>query len=560
MAPTPVVRVVTVVAAISGWFGLGPPAASQPADRPPPSPVIYEPPVDAPVVDGFRPPVTPFGPGNRGLEYASTPGTPVRAAAPGRVVFAGPVAGTLHVTVVHADGVRTSYSFLASVAVHEGDHVDTGTPLGTAGTRLFFSARVGDAYLDPAALLAAGEVHVRLVPEGPAPPARDEAHALRALDRLEGTSDPSALRAAVAWARARAGAAGAALASATTRASTAVKGALARLLPGFVPASHAATMIAPVLDWWSRRHHCTPPEVRVAPPAGRHVAVLVGGLGSSSVDAAIDDLDTAGLGYEAGDVIRFSYAGGRTPDPTDRIAVTASPYTPVDTLGDLRDAAHRLVLLLDAVAAATPGATVDVLAHSQGGLVARHALALIADRPHDDPTRAALGTVVAFGAPHQGADLATVVAALEASPGGRAALDAIRDATGTVLNARAPAVSELAQGSSFLAELAVAPAPAHVPLVSIAARGDVVVPAGRSRMAGATNVIVSVPGWSDHEHLPSTPAATREAALALAGLPAGCESFLDVVADGVGSSAISAAEDAVGSFLNLAAWVVSPLA
>ena len=82
--------------------------------------VRYRPPVDAPVTDPFRPPLTPYGPGNRGIEYATVPGTLVRAAADGLVVFAGPVAGALHVTVLHGDGIRTSYSFLAVIRVRRG--------------------------------------------------------------------------------------------------------------------------------------------------------------------------------------------------------------------------------------------------------------------------------------------------------------------------------------------------------------------------------------------------------------------------------------------------------
>ena len=93
-----------------------------------PDPPAYLPPVDAPVLDPFRPPASPFGPGNRGLEYATTAGTPVHAVADGRVTFAGSVAGTLHVTVLHADGVRTSYSFLARVDVVVGQRLRQGEP------------------------------------------------------------------------------------------------------------------------------------------------------------------------------------------------------------------------------------------------------------------------------------------------------------------------------------------------------------------------------------------------------------------------------------------------
>jgi murein DD-endopeptidase MepM/ murein hydrolase activator NlpD len=73
------------------------------------TPARYVPPVDAPVVDPFRPPASAFGAGNRGLTYDLPSGTPVRASADGHVTYAGTVAGTLHVTVLHPDGLRTSY-------------------------------------------------------------------------------------------------------------------------------------------------------------------------------------------------------------------------------------------------------------------------------------------------------------------------------------------------------------------------------------------------------------------------------------------------------------------
>ena len=57
----------------------------------PPAPCL-RPPVGAPVLDGFRSPWCLWCAGNRGLEYATAPGTPVRAGAGGVVAFAGPVA------------------------------------------------------------------------------------------------------------------------------------------------------------------------------------------------------------------------------------------------------------------------------------------------------------------------------------------------------------------------------------------------------------------------------------------------------------------------------------
>ena len=115
----------------------------------------YRPPVDAPIIDHFRPPPAKWAAGNRGIDYGTVPGTPVHAAEQGLVEFAGQVGGTLHVVVRHPDGLRTSYSFLASIAVVEGQQVSRGSIVGTADTSLHFGVRSGDTYIDPELVLAA---------------------------------------------------------------------------------------------------------------------------------------------------------------------------------------------------------------------------------------------------------------------------------------------------------------------------------------------------------------------------------------------------------------------
>src|SRR3989442_399461 len=85
--------------------------------------VTYKPPVDAPITDHFRKPEHNWNAGNRGIDYATPPGMPIRAAADGEVTFAGQVGGSLHVVLQHADGIRTSYSFLQTTSVHRGDVV-----------------------------------------------------------------------------------------------------------------------------------------------------------------------------------------------------------------------------------------------------------------------------------------------------------------------------------------------------------------------------------------------------------------------------------------------------
>lgn len=126
--------------------------------------VTYRPPVDAPVDDPFRAPTSPYGPGNRGIDYATVPGTPVRTVAPGIVVFAGVVAGVRYVTVLHADGLRSSYGALQTISVVEGDVLNAGDEVGRSGENLHLGVRRGDEYLDPETLFALASPEVRLIP------------------------------------------------------------------------------------------------------------------------------------------------------------------------------------------------------------------------------------------------------------------------------------------------------------------------------------------------------------------------------------------------------------
>lgn len=112
----------------------------------------YRPPVSAPVADPFRPPPQPWMAGNRGIEYATEPGTIVRAIGPGSVSFAGTVAGRRIVTVAHPDGLRSSYVGLATVTVDRGDRVAGGDVVGRSTDRLHLGVRRGSTYLDPARL------------------------------------------------------------------------------------------------------------------------------------------------------------------------------------------------------------------------------------------------------------------------------------------------------------------------------------------------------------------------------------------------------------------------
>jgi len=153
-----------------------------PTAAPTPGPVLYRPPLPGPVIRHFEPPPTPYAAGHRGIDIAAPPGSIVRAAAAGRVAFAGPVGGTIAVSVDHADGLRTTYSYLAEALVRAGATVARGDPIARSGSghpgssqepHVHVGARRGEDYLDVEALIVESlrRDHaglIRLVPS-PAP-------------------------------------------------------------------------------------------------------------------------------------------------------------------------------------------------------------------------------------------------------------------------------------------------------------------------------------------------------------------------------------------------------
>jgi murein DD-endopeptidase MepM/ murein hydrolase activator NlpD len=100
----------------------------------------------------------------------------VRAAASGRVVFAGSVAGVRYVVVQLPNGWRHTYGRLASTRLELGDAVFANSAIGAVADTFFFGLRIGDDYADPAPFIGVLRTRPRLVttdetPPRPAPPA-----------------------------------------------------------------------------------------------------------------------------------------------------------------------------------------------------------------------------------------------------------------------------------------------------------------------------------------------------------------------------------------------------
>lgn len=487
----------------------------------------YSPPVDARVVDRFRPPANPYGPGNRGIDYDTDRGEEVRAAAGGEVVFAGRVGGGRHVVVLHPDGLRTSYSFLGRVDVARGDHVARGDVVGAAGVDLHFGVRAGDdRYLDPEALLAGHAPTVHLVPV-----VRSEAEEGSALLRFVTGLPGRVVRAGAAgieWARGEAEAVWAV-----------VEAEIASLATALELGWHYLHLPAEALELYRRRalfrddqDDCTPAGKRPAPrPGGRRIAVLVGGFGSASGQAAVLDVDTRALGYADADVAQFSYAGGQAPGERRLADVGTAAYGQADSTGDIRAAGERFRDLLQQIRRHHPGVPVDVIAHSQGGLVVRSALG--GDADHLDPRLPPVENVITLGSPHHGTDLATANQALGTSTAGQYAQFGA-EALG--IDPFSEAATQMSERSDLIEELDDRPLPRDARFTSIAARGDLTVPALQSGLDDAVNVVVPVDGISAHDRLPGSPEAEREIRLALAGQGPTCRDVVDSLWFALGAS------------------------
>ncbi|MFF5209885.1 M23 family metallopeptidase [Streptosporangium sp. NPDC000396] len=124
------------------------------------------------VIRGFAPPARPWLTGHRGVDLAATPGAEIRAAGAGTIGYAGPLAERGVVTVLHSNGLRTTY-LPAQPSVRRGQPVSRGEVIGVVqdvpghcpAACLHWGLLRDHRYLDPLLLLGHGQV--RLLPLWP---------------------------------------------------------------------------------------------------------------------------------------------------------------------------------------------------------------------------------------------------------------------------------------------------------------------------------------------------------------------------------------------------------
>lgn len=121
----------------------------------------------------FDPPDEPWLAGHRGLDIAAAEGSPVRATAPGLVVWVGTVGATTSLSVELADGRRHTFQPVDPL-VSVGQRVQSGQTIATLApgdhcltSCLHWGLKRGNEYFDPRAT-----TQIRLLPQSSEPSLR----------------------------------------------------------------------------------------------------------------------------------------------------------------------------------------------------------------------------------------------------------------------------------------------------------------------------------------------------------------------------------------------------
>jgi pimeloyl-ACP methyl ester carboxylesterase len=554
-------RVVAVAAAVTF-------VASSAADQPVPAQAQeWIPPVGGVVVRPFVAPIAEYAAGHRGVDFTATSGTAVRAANDGTVSFAGTVAGALHVVVAHEGGIRTSYSFLASVDVDVGQQVVRSQVVGRAGGSgeghgagiLHFGVRIGDRYVDPMLLFRPRDLTqiVRLVPPEELASADDATAADERRELVEQLRDSfgCAICDATGWVGDRAEEAfqegrralegaldevdeqiEAAIDAAENALELAVEAAAeVRAAILSTPVGLLATDLvgagASLLGWFGRECDDAAPPANGRGGSG-NVMLAVAGIDShqESPDARSMNLPARLLGYDKDEQYWYSYREN------------SDTYGPKDTRQDLRKSARLLAEQLKRAAKEQPGRKFDLVGHSQGGVVI--ALFLTEYYAGHESEYPPVENAVTLASPLDGTPLGTSGADIGRSPVGEAMLDLIGDAgEGVFPPPNATSVRQLAEDSDVIKELRNAHVPEDVHFTSISGVNDWQVPSLQTRFNGAeSHHIDAGDALSSHSGITHHPRALMAARAALEHRALPCTSFDEALRASVGSSLVSAIE------------------
>jgi len=226
---------------------------------------------------------------------------------------------------------------------------------------------------------------------------------------------------------------------------------------------------------------CPQPPAAAHPKGSGNDVIAVGGLSSSRRATANDELTKSftfpvrRLGYAPDDVIYHSY---RADSPT---------YAAEDTYGDLHAQARALSREIKEWARAHPGEKLDLVGHSQGGVIIDLFLTEVY-RGHESEYPP-IENVVTFASPHEGTPLADLEVTVQKR---QKTLSAALDVLGADLPLGARSISQLGENSPTIKNLwRNGGVPRGIRYLSIAGAADPVVPSDHSDVPGGTKIVVT---------------------------------------------------------------------
>ena len=285
------------------------------------------------------------------------------------------------------------------------------------------------------------------------------------------------------------------------------------------------------------------------PPPNDNVLVLIGGITSATDGSgAAPNVFTAGpaLGYAPSLTYHFSYRGAEGPRFHE-------PYGRKDTYGDLSVAAMKLRELMKKIAKRHPGADVDIVAHSLGGIVARTYLAH--QNAEWDPDLPRVEHFVSFASPHQGSALADELDEVRSRLVRKAAdviLDLAWERDWGIPAPRSMAVHQLRPESMLMGSLASQDVAFGTRVLALGSSTDVFVPAERASLPGKPSLRVGVGGFA-HKNIVTSEGALGTARAFLAGAPYECVRLL-FEGPSPASKVVDEVHSLVGEGIN---WVTS---
>jgi hypothetical protein len=261
----------------------------------------------------------------------------------------------------------------------------------------------------------------------------------------------------------------------------------------------------------------------VVTPPNDNVAIAVAGIASKTRGRDAADMYHPGpafFGYPEERTYLFSYRGSNDEDLHE-------DYARTDTYGDIGTAAARLGELVERVRRRHPGRGIDLIAHSQGGIVARTFLA-----SHAHHGRGRIEHSVTFASPHGGAPAAVNVGHLrERTITGPLLLGAAHRAAAAGLpipDPLSPAVAQLAPGSALMDDLGRRDVAFGTRMLTLGIPNDIVVPADRTAAPGSHHRLVPPRGGAaGHSAVVTSPEGRALAFDFLRGAPRSCPTVWD---------------------------------